>query len=190
MKNESAVIHSPHTLPVRGEFCEEVASRRARVARARGRRAGRRRNTHPREHRRELACRGRWLSGPAGGDAPERGHVRPDLAQLQPLRVVARGQARHRDDRRLVEVLRRPLLDVLRLPSRRLFDAQRDACGERPDARFRLRVERGHTGDAARLDEQHRPERRLGHEGPGLRAQPAVQRRSGPGACTRTAQSR
>src|SRR5262249_32764653 len=58
--------------------------------------------------------RGR-LSGAAGADVPEPGHLPGRLAGFQPFRVVDRGQAGHREPRRQLEVLLRQLLAVLPL---------------------------------------------------------------------------
>ena len=137
-----AVIHSPSSNHrMRGGNYEESSKRRS---------------SWPRHSRSMLQCRsvrlalaaasltnvvvsspstGGGYPVPAGATPADARDVRAELAQLQPLRVVARRQAGHRDARRLVEVLRREVLDVLQLLPRRLHDAERHAGRQRTRSR-------------------------------------------------------
>src|SRR5438093_2028101 len=76
---------------------------------------------------RELTDERRWLSGSGRLQGPRRGHLRARPVQRQPLRVVARGQARHREPGRLVEVLLRQVLDLLYVLSLRAPDREWNA---------------------------------------------------------------
>ena len=126
---------------------------------------------------------------PPGATRPDPGTCRSGLLQREPLRVLDRGQARHRGPGRQLEVLLRQVQHLLRLPSRRRTPSRTGAVtGEQPGPGVRLRLDR-HAGHAAELDEQHRPERRLRHPGPGLPDDAAVQRVLGGRTCTRTARS-
>ena len=70
------------------------------------------------ERRRRRRHHRRRLSGPAGRD-PARSRNLPERAlQREPLRVLDRGQARHRDADRQLEDLLREVQHLLRLPSR------------------------------------------------------------------------
>ena len=97
---------------------------------------------------------------PPGSRVPRRRDLPRRPVQREPLRVLARGQARNRGPRRLVEVLLRQVLDLLHVLSRRHPDPGRDAVGQQPGSGLRLRLDRD-AGDAAELDRHDRPERRL-----------------------------
>src|SRR2546427_143152 len=79
--------------------------------------------------------------------------LRAGKLQREPLGVVAGGAAGHREHRRLVEVLLRPVVDVIQLPPRLVHDAERDTGGKQPGAGLRLHLDRD-AEDAAELDEQ------------------------------------
>src|SRR5437773_5407585 len=80
----------------------------------------------------KLAHDGRRLSGAAGLAGSGGGDLPGGSVQREPLRVVARGQARYRGPRRHVEVLLRQVLDLLHVLSRRVPDPGRDAVGQQP----------------------------------------------------------
>ena len=126
------------------------------------------------ERRRELAGCRRELPERRHRRARSR-HVRAGELQLEPLGVVARRAAGYREHRRLVEVLLRAVVDVLQLRSRLVHDPERGPRGQQPGAGLRLRLDRD-AGDAAELDEQHRPERRVGSPGARVPDDAAVQR--------------
>ena len=83
---------------------------------------GRERAVH--ERRRQLADDGRRLPGTAGLTGPGGGDLPRGAVQREPLRVVARGQARYRGPRRHVEVLLRQVLDLLHVLPRRVPDSR------------------------------------------------------------------
>ena len=134
-----------------------------------GRRARRRSTQWSASRRREAVIRCRRA------DRARSWHLPGRTVQLELLGVVDRGPAGHRESRRHLEVLLRDVLHVLRLPPRLVHHpATARRCRE-SGAGLRLRLHR-HPGDAAELDQQHRPERGLRHQGPCLPGDAAVQR--------------
>ena len=127
------------------------------------------------ERRRQQSGGGRRLSRSAWLDEAASRHVWAADAELEPLGVVARCEARHRRHRRRLEVLHRQVEHVLRLPPGVVHHPQRLAGVEQPGAGLRVHHGR-HAGHAAELDDEHRPERRLGYAGPRLHDDPALQR--------------
>ena len=141
------------------------------------------------QHGCQCAIRRGRIPRPAGPNRSIAWNLPRRAIQLEFLRVLARGQARHRATRGDLEVLLRDLLDLLRLPPRLLHDRQRCAGGGEPGAGLRLHLHR-HPGHAPELDQQHRPQCRVRHPRPRLSGDLAVQRLLGqPPPRTRTSPS-
>ena len=121
----------------------------------------------------QLAGTGRGLPHARRGVRPGPLWSRRD--ELEPVGVVDRRQAGDRGPGRDIEVLLRPLQHLLQLPPRFVHDPQRPGRGQQPGPGLRVHNRR-HPGDAAELDPQHRPERRVRHPGPRLPGDAAVQR--------------
>ena len=86
------------------------------------------------EHRGELTRGGRWIPGPSRLDQASAGHLWSATPEFESLRIVAGGQAGHGGPRRSLEVFRRRVEHLLRLPSRLIFDRERSSGRDQPGA--------------------------------------------------------
>ena len=128
-------LGSPRPQGGRGETSSSRARSRERVGP--GRRGVRRvmADTRRDERRRRRRHHRRRLSGPAGRDQARSRNLPERALQRKPLRVLDRGQARHRDADRQLEDLLREVQHLLRLPSRHGHLPERGRDGVRTRSR-------------------------------------------------------